>query len=157
MSLQFWQCDPPLCHTDLTCRSPTKLGTIFLWLVPPHPPRCAGCSRRGASRVTCGAAPASLLGELLRHTLRLWPERPDPSCCCCCCALRGAVPAWSCALRGAVPTVPPRALLAAVAGRPAPLRPARAPGSRPFHYGTSAAPVGGPDVLFMRRSCIYYS
>lgn len=93
MSLQFWQCDPPLCHTDLTCRSPTKLGTIFLWLVPPHPPRCAGCSRRGASRVTCGAAPASLLGELLRHTLRLWPERPDPSCCCCCCcALRGAVP-----------------------------------------------------------------
>lgn len=98
MSLQFWQCDPPLCHTDLTCRSPTKLGTIFLWLVPPHPPRCAGCSRRGASGVTCGAAPASLLGELLRHTLRLWPERPDPSCCCCCCcALRGAVPAWSCA------------------------------------------------------------
>lgn len=65
------------CHADLTCRSPAKLGTIFLWLVPPHPPRCAGCSRRGASGVTCGAAPGAPRASLL-DTLLLRPRDPTP-------------------------------------------------------------------------------
>lgn len=141
-------CPFTLPHTS-DMRSPTKLSTIFLRLVPPHPPR-----RRGVSGVTCGAAlgapPASPLSKLRATRCAYGPRAPTPPAAAAARGSRGPgaelCPSRGCARRAVL------ALLAAVAGRPAPLRPARAPGSlpaaRPFHRSSSAA----PDALFMRRS-----
>ncbi|XP_041253432.1 NADH-quinone oxidoreductase subunit I 2-like [Onychostruthus taczanowskii] len=86
--------------------SPTTLGAIFLWPVPPHPPRCVGAHAAGRAGLPAGLRPAL---------------RRPPSSASCVAARRAygprdptllplpaapGAPARSCARREAVPAAP---------------------------------------------------